>query len=150
MCGIAGVAHPEPDRPVDRSALEAMADRLVHRGPDARAVWLDDSVGLAHTRLSVIDLAGGAQPMRRRDDGPVIVYNGEIYNHHELRASLCDLGLRFTTASDTEVVLAAYEHYGRDLVDHLRGYAMDHPDRLELLLEHPVVRAYADEQGFTP
>ena len=118
MCGIAGYAGlgREPGSKFLASALE----RLRHRGPDGEGVWqsTDGRAGLAHLRLSIIDLDTGAQPMRS-PSGNVITYNGEIYNFIELRKELGEH--RFTTTSDTEVILAAYEKWGERCVEKLRG-----------------------------
>src|SRR5437868_815845 len=105
MCGIAG-ALSRAASPVSRESLHAMARALHHRGPDEHGLFRDRDCGLAHARLSIIDLAGGQQPMLDADDELVITYNGEIFNYVELREELRGLGLRFRTQSDTEVVLA--------------------------------------------
>jgi len=121
MCGIAGVHHPD-GRPVDRRALQRMADAIVHRGPDGEGVHVDEdgpSVGLASRRLAVIDPLGGAQPMSAA--GCTIVYNGEIFNAGEVRAELEQAGHRFRTACDTEVVLRGYVAWGPEVLGHLNG-----------------------------
>jgi|KBSMisStaDraftv2_1062788.scaffolds.fasta_scaffold08087_4 asparagine synthase (glutamine-hydrolysing) len=120
MCGIAGIVHTDA-RPVDRSALERMAEAMAHRGPDGSGIWTDGGVGLAHRRLAIIDLAGGRQPMVSADTGCVLTFNGEIYNYRELRATLAADGTHFVEQSDTEVVLRAYEAWGDGCVEHLRG-----------------------------
>ena len=120
MCGIAGIVHTDA-RPVDRLALERMAEAMAHRGPDGNGVWTDGAVGFAHRRLAIIDLAGGRQPMVSADTGCVLTFNGEIYNYRELRATLAADGTRFVEQSDTEVVLRAYEAWGDGCVEHLRG-----------------------------
>jgi asparagine synthase (glutamine-hydrolysing) len=118
MCGIAGVIEAG-GRPVDRDALERMSASIAHRGPDGEGTHVDGPVGLAHRRLSIIDLAGGAQPMTA--DGVTIVFNGEIYNYIELRDELRGRGHCFETASDTEVVLRGYIERGPDVVHDLNG-----------------------------
>jgi asparagine synthase (glutamine-hydrolysing) len=96
-----------------------MRDILQHRGPDGRGIFVDRNVGLAHRRLSIVDVAHGAQPMT--GDDCVIVYNGEIYNHADHRADLSARGYKFEGRSDTETILTLYRDYGRDCVEHLRG-----------------------------
>ena len=121
MCGIVGTALREPA--TDPELLVAQRDTLRHRGPDDAGVWWSDDrrVGLAHRRLSIIDLsASGHQPMQG-EDGLQIVFNGEIYNYRELRAELAGTGYPFRTATDTEVLLAAYRRWGTDCVDRLNG-----------------------------
>ncbi|EAR23078.1 asparagine synthase (glutamine-hydrolyzing) [Nitrococcus mobilis] len=119
MCGIAGVylrsGEPNPE------ALSQAARRLGHRGPDAQGFWCGARVGLAHRRLSVIDLAGGQQPMASQDGALQLVANGEIYNFVELRQRLQAVGHRFTTRSDVETILHAYAEYGLEFVRHLHG-----------------------------
>jgi asparagine synthase (glutamine-hydrolysing) len=120
VCGIAGIVATAPHGPVDRARLQRMRDVLTHRGPDDAGIVVRAGAGLAHRRLSIIDIAGGHQPMAGPDD-TWIVYNGEIYNFRELRARLENRGHRFTTRCDTEVVLHAYARYGERCVEHLRG-----------------------------
>ena len=123
MCGICGYAGNGPV--LSSQTLESMTAVIKHRGPDASGtVTFEDGpdfCGLGHTRLSIIDLAGGAQPMSNEDGTIWIVFNGEIYNHRDLRSSLKSLGHRYTTSSDTETILHLYEQYGRDCVHHLLG-----------------------------
>jgi len=120
MCGIAGVAQREPvGVPLD--VLARMAAAIRHRGPDGYGFYSAPRLGLAHTRLSIIDLAGGAQPMAIDDGRLVISYNGEIYNYRELAAELHGLGRRFATASDTEVLLHAYAVWGTGMLERLNG-----------------------------
>lgn len=119
MCGICGFVGRE-----DLGHLEAMMRRLRHRGPDASGVYHDPDQGLrlGHLRLSILDLAGGAQPMHSRDGDLVIVFNGEIYNNAPLRRELENLGHTFfTDHSDTETLLCAYREWGPDMVDRLNG-----------------------------
>ncbi|CUW38111.1 Putative Asparagine synthetase [Magnetospirillum sp. XM-1] len=119
MCGIAGIIA---DRPVNTGAVEAMTDRLVHRGPDDGGLWSSGGghAVLGHRRLSILDTSpAGRQPMER--DGLVIVFNGEIYNFVELRAELAALGEAFHGGSDTEVVLAAYGRWGADCFGRFNG-----------------------------
>lgn len=121
MCGIAGVfefSRPE----TDRALVEQMADRMAHRGPDDAGYVFDGPVGLAHRRLSIIDLSnGGHQPMWNDDHSIVIVYNGECYNYLELRRELEGRGVRFRTGSDTEVLLRLYEQEGESFLEKISG-----------------------------
>src|SRR5689334_8908416 len=121
MCGIGGIVRFDGG-PVDGAALGRMVEALRHRGPDDEGVWTEGPVGFAHTRLSVIDLsAAGSQPMHLDEPRLTIVYNGEIYNHRELRRELETRGRRFRSSSDTEVILHAYAVWGADCVTRLRG-----------------------------
>ena len=120
MCGLAGVARREPQGvPVDM--LERMAAALRHRGPDGSGHYADARVGLAHVRLSIIDVAGGAQPLGNEDGSIQVVYNGEVYNYRELAAELRAAGHRFSTRSDTEVLVHAYEQWGTGMLGRLNG-----------------------------
>lgn len=121
MCGLSGILSAAPVTPGQRAAVAAMADRLVHRGPDDEG-WLETGQAvMAMRRLAVIDLAGAAQPLANRDRSLALVFNGEIYNYRELRAELGAQGHAFRTQGDGEVILALYERYGLDFVGHLRG-----------------------------
>ncbi|MDZ4683606.1 MAG: asparagine synthetase B, partial [Planctomycetaceae bacterium] len=120
MCGIAGIVRWD-DRPVGRSALGRMVETLEHRGPDAQGMTVLGPVGLGHTRLSIIDLAGGAQPMTSADGTLTVTFNGELYNYLELRQELIGLGHRFASDSDTEVLLSAYAQWGEDCVRRFNG-----------------------------
>lgn len=112
-----------------------MTKTLAHRGPDGDGIFIEGPVALGHRRLSIIDLDGGAQPMESANKIAVISYNGEIYNFPELRRQLSGLGYRFQTHSDTEVILALYEQYGRGCLNHLRGmFAIALWDRREQTL----------------
>ncbi len=121
MCGIAGICNLTPRRPVQTAQLEKMIASLRHRGPDEFGLYLDDHTGLAHARLSIIDLAGGTQPMHNEDKSIWIVFNGEIFNYKELRPELIELGHRFHTSSDTEVIIHAYEQYGPECLRLFNG-----------------------------
>lgn len=120
MCGISGILELNGGR-VDRDLLGRMIATLRHRGPDASGVHVDEAVGFAHARLSIIDLQGGAQPMSTTDGRLSITFNGEIFNYIELREDLLAKGHRFSTRSDTEVILNAYREYGEDCVHHFNG-----------------------------
>ena len=104
MCGIAGIFNLD-GAPIDQESLWRMIGMLAHRGPDSAGVHVEDSVGLAHSRLSIIDLARGQQPMCNEDSSLWITFNGEIFNYVELRDELVQKGHRFATRSDTEVIL---------------------------------------------
>jgi asparagine synthase (glutamine-hydrolysing) len=121
MCAICGIVGFRHDEVVDRAAIEKMTQRLVHRGPDDDGYFVEGRVGLGFRRLSIIDLAGGKQPIFNEDESAVIVFNGEIYNYRDLAEGLSAAGHTFRTRSDTETILHAYEQYGDDCVDHLRG-----------------------------
>jgi asparagine synthase (glutamine-hydrolysing) len=122
MCGIAGIFHPDVPKPVDPARVEAMADALVHRGPDGGGVWTAPGVGLGHRRLSIIDLSdAAAQPMLTPDRRLAVTYNGEIYNFREVRAELEARGHHFATQSDTEVILAGWRQWGPDCLTRFNG-----------------------------
>ena len=120
MCGIAGIARREPSG-VRPEVLGRMAAALRHRGPDGYGFYAGARVGLAHVRLSIIDLARGAQPLGNEDGQLLIVYNGEVYNYRELRPTLERLGHVFSTDSDTEVLVHAYEEWGPAMLARLNG-----------------------------
>lgn len=120
MCGIAGVAQREP-RGVSPDTLRRMVAALHHRGPDGHGFFTGRRVGLAHTRLGIIDLEGGAQPLTNEDGSIVVVYNGEVYNYVELRRELVMRGHRFRTQSDTEVLVHGWEEWGEAVLDRLNG-----------------------------
>src|SRR5262249_45848093 len=121
MCGICGIVGHDGAPRVDPQAIAAMNRAMTHRGPDDEGTYFEPAVGLGARRLSIIDLAGGHQPIANEDGTLHIVFNGEIYNYRELRTFLDRKGHRFTTHSDTEVILHLYEEYGADVVDHLNG-----------------------------
>ncbi|HKZ05057.1 MAG TPA: asparagine synthase (glutamine-hydrolyzing) [Methylomirabilota bacterium] len=120
MCGIAGILRRD-GAPVDEALLGAMTSVLAHRGPDGQGVWARGPVGIGHRRLAIIDLVTGDQPMFSADGEVAVIFNGEIYNYRELRRELEAQGHRFTTTSDTEVLLRAYEAHGQDCLGRLRG-----------------------------
>ncbi|NNE43569.1 MAG: asparagine synthase (glutamine-hydrolyzing) [Gemmatimonadetes bacterium] len=120
MCGIAGVVYRDGRRP-KRERLVRMADRIVHRGPDEDGYLERPGCGLAFRRLRIIDLHTGSQPQSNEDGTVHVVFNGEIYNHQELRRDLISRGHRFQTESDTEVLVHLYEERGEDLVHALNG-----------------------------
>ena len=120
MCGLAGVARARPQG-VSAQLLERMAAAIRHRGPDGFGLHADDRIGLVHVRLSVIDVAGGGQPMANEDGDVRVIYNGEIYNYLELRHELQLRGHVFRTRSDTEVLVHGYEQWGEGLLERLNG-----------------------------
>jgi asparagine synthase (glutamine-hydrolysing) len=120
MCGIAGI-FDRAGVPVDRSLLERMTSALRHRGPDGHGYFADGSVGVGHRRLSIIDVEGGSQPISNEDGSLHVVFNGEIYNYVELREQLIAFGHHFKTASDTEVIVHAYEQWGAQCVSRFNG-----------------------------
>ena len=121
MCGIAGIYHLPTPKPVDPARVERMCDAIAHRGPDGQGVWTAPGVGLGHRRLSIIDVAGSPQPMASADGRAMLVFNGEIYNFRELRAELQAGGMEFRTDGDSEVILAAWQRWGMDCLQHLNG-----------------------------
>ncbi|WP_280800187.1 hypothetical protein [Mesorhizobium sp. LNHC229A00] len=122
MCGIAGiVALSATAPPPSREALLRMVGALAHRGPDERGLYRDRRAGLAHARLSVVDLLHGQQPLADVSGLTWIVFNGEIFNYVELRDKLIALGHRFRTRSDTEVVLHAYQAWGQAAFERMNG-----------------------------
>lgn len=118
MCGFVGFTNPTENA---EAILQEMMDRIVHRGPDSSGKYIDDKVALGFRRLSIIDLAGGDQPLFNEDANLVLLFNGEIYNFKDLRQELCEKGHIFSTHSDGEVLLHAYEEYGETFVEKLRG-----------------------------
>lgn len=121
MCGITGWVDFTRDLRDEQATIDAMTATMVCRGPDARGVWCSPHAAIGHRRLSVIDLDGGAQPMRAPEDDVVLTFSGEIYNFAELRRELQGLGHAFRTRSDTEVLLRSYLHWGADCVSRLNG-----------------------------
>jgi len=122
VCGICGVmAASSPLRPDVRASIGSMTDRIRHRGPDGDGVFTDAHAALGHRRLAIIDRAGGHQPMSTEDGSLWVVFNGEIYNHHDLRHQLEARGHAFRTVSDTEAILHAYEEWGVECVRRFEG-----------------------------
>jgi asparagine synthase (glutamine-hydrolysing) len=137
VCGIYGAFSTDAQRPIHAEVLERMARVLAHRGPDGGGIHVAGPFGMGMCRLSIIDLAGGDQPMCNEDGSVWVVFNGEIYNYRELTADLTARGHRFATASDTEVLVHLYEEYGDRCVDPLRGmfaFAIWDGPRRELFL----------------
>ena len=121
MCGICGIFYRERARRVERDTLAEMNRRIIHRGPDDDGFFVEGNAGLAMRRLSIIDIQTGHQPISNEDENLWIVYNGELYNHQELRKDLEARGHRYRTKSDTETIIHLFEEYGRDCVKYLRG-----------------------------
>ncbi len=138
MCGIAGILDGSQGPPVEFEHLRRMVAMLRHRGPDEYGLYRDGQIGLAHSRLSIIDLAGGSQPIHNEDKTVWVAFNGEVFNYIELRAQLEALGHRFYTQSDTEVIVHCYEQYGQLAWERLNGqFAIalwDRADRKLLLV----------------
>jgi len=136
MCGIAGIFN-KTGKPVDRGLLERMTSALQHRGPDGQGYFVDGAIGLGHRRLSIIDVEGGAQPIGNEDGSLQVVFNGEIYNFLELRKELEGAGHTFKTRSDTEVIVHAYEQWGKGCVERFNGmfaFALWDSHKCELFL----------------
>jgi asparagine synthase (glutamine-hydrolysing) len=124
MCGVCGVfSYAGPER-VTEDVIITMRDTMIHRGPDDKGAFvsLDGQIGLGHRRLSIIDLSeAGRQPLSNEDETVWTTYNGEIYNYQELTSELKAKGHRFSSRTDTEVIVHLYEEYGKDLVNRIRG-----------------------------
>jgi asparagine synthase (glutamine-hydrolysing) len=121
MCGIAGQFNFQRHEPVERETIARMARSIAHRGPDDEGFFIAGPVGLGFRRLSIIDLAGGHQPMSDAEETVWIIFNGEIYNYRELRAELQGKGHQFRTNSDTEVIVHGYKEWGTEVFNHLNG-----------------------------
>jgi asparagine synthase (glutamine-hydrolysing) len=137
MCGIAGIVASDGLQLFERSRVAAMRDVITHRGPDDAGLYVDGLAALAHRRLSIVDLAAGHQPLANEDETVWIVFNGEIYNHADVRPELEREGHRYRTRSDTETIVHAYEQWGDACVDRLRGmfaFAIWDAPRRRLLL----------------
>jgi len=121
MCGIAGIFNLNGE-PVSQVILRKMTDAIAHRGPDGEGFYIDSFIGLGHRRLAIIDLSpAGHQPMATEEGNYIITYNGEVYNFQELRVELMTLGHKFTSKTDTEVVLHAYVQWGNDCIKRFNG-----------------------------
>src|SRR6516225_9200417 len=121
MCGICGQINFERQEPVNPDTLRQMAQTIVHRGPDDEGYFLSGSVGLGFRRLSIIDLAGGHQPMSDAEETVWVIFNGEIYNYKELQTELRSKGHQFRTNSDTEVIIHGYKEWGTEVFNRLNG-----------------------------
>lgn len=141
MCGICGVVHFDHSRDVERGLIDAMCERITHRGPDQNGAYMNGFVGLGSVRLSIIDVSGGRMPISNEDGTIWIVYNGEVYNFPELRERLEKAGHRFETNTDTEALIHLYEEEGDDFAKHLNGMFAgaiwdDRKQRLILVRDH--------------
>jgi asparagine synthase (glutamine-hydrolysing) len=121
MCGIAGIVSTAGEDRIDPATIHRMCQAMVHRGPDDEGIFVKDAVGFGMRRLSIIDLAGGHQPVFNEDRSVWVVFNGEIYNFPQLRKDLQSRGHRLSTHTDTEVIVHLYEEMGRECVHQLRG-----------------------------
>ena len=121
MCGIAGIYNYKTDQPINEAVLRRMTGALAHRGPDDEGFHIAGRIGLGHRRLSIIDVAGGHQPVFNEDGSVAVILNGEIYNYRELRRLVEARGHRLRTQSDTETIVHLYEEFGEACVEHLRG-----------------------------
>ena len=156
MCGICGIVQRHGSFDIRQEMLQRMNDVISHRGPDDEGYYLTPSIGLAMRRLSIIDLAGGHQPIQNEDGSVQVVFNGEIYNFPELRNTLEECGHRFSTQADTEVIVHGYEEYGIDVVHHLRGmfaFALwdENKEHLLLVRDRPGIKPlhyYCDDEKF--
>src|SRR2546426_1023352 len=155
MCGIVGIVKLNPEEAVEEARLKGMRDVLRHRGPDGEGLLVDGPVGLGMRRLAIVDVVGGHQPIANEDQTAWIVYNGEIYNHADLRPGLERRGHSYRTRSDTETILHLYEEEGERCVERLRGmfaFAIWDRGRGRLLLARdrlgikPLYYAYADDE----
>ena len=156
MCGIAGILHLDGPGHVSLHRAQRMIGALAHRGPDESGIYLDDWVGLGHTRLSVIDLSTGTQPIHNEDRTLWIVCNGEIFNYPRLKEDLLGRGHRFHTTTDVEVILHLFEEKGPACLEELNGqFALaiwstpkkeDCPEKLLLMLWQRRMKT-AESQG---
>ena len=120
MCGICGIYNHNHE-PIEDNLLHRMTSIMNHRGPDGEGMYRAPGIGLGHRRLSIIDIAGGAQPITNEDGTLHLIFNGEIYNFIELREELEEKGHQFKTRSDTEVIIHAYEEWGEGSVNRFNG-----------------------------
>jgi len=121
MCGIAGVFNLNQTNNISIESIKKMVDIQHHRGPDECGIYIDDNIALGHSRLSIIDLSSGIQPIHNEDKSLWIIFNGEVYNYPELKAELVNKGHKFYTTTDTEVILHLYEERGEDFLNELNG-----------------------------
>lgn len=121
MCGVSGIFSFDKEQLVSKQALEDMNNAQIHRGPDAGGFYFGDGVALGHRRLSIIDISGGGQPIYSEDKNVVIVFNGEIFNHHDIAKELKSKGYQYQTHSDTETILHSWREWGVECLSKLRG-----------------------------
>src|SRR5258708_32665749 len=119
MCGICGQLNFDRNEPVDPDTVRSMARSIAHRGPDDEGYFFSGPLGFGFRRLSIIDLAGGHQPMSDAEEKVWVIFNGEIYNYLELKSELEKRGHRFRTRSDTEVIVHVYKDWGTEVFNHL-------------------------------
>jgi asparagine synthase (glutamine-hydrolysing) len=157
MCGITGIFNKSNSLSINKSVIEKMVSQLDHRGPDDQGYYISDTMGLAQSRLSIIDIEGGKQPIHNEDKSIQVVFNGEIFNYIELRQDLLKKGHKFYTKSDTEVIVHAYEQYGLEFISHLNGQfaiAIWDSNKKELILARdrvgirPLFYTFSDNQEF--
>ena len=120
MCGIVGLIDKN-SKNTKKKIIKNMADKIIHRGPDAEGYFVDDYIALGHRRLSIIDLKGGDQPLYNETKDIALIFNGEIYNYKTIREDLINKGHKFKTNTDSEVIVHGYEEYGCELFKKLRG-----------------------------
>ena len=121
MCRIAGIVDLTSTRNVERPLVHRMAKSLIHRGPDQDGFYFERGVGLASRRLSIVGIADGQQPVQNEDQTVTAVYNGECFDHVEVREKLIKQGHRFKTSTDSEILVHLWEEYGEDFVDSIGG-----------------------------
>ena len=122
MCGICGIYSYKRKKKIEKNVLDKMTDAMSHRGPDNKGLWIENNIGFGHRRLSIIDLSEDAnQPMKSNDGRYIIVYNGEIYNFQKIKKELIDLGHKFNTNSDTEVILNLFIEKKHETPKYLNG-----------------------------
>ena len=154
MCGICGIYNLKKKKKIDMNLLKQMTYILRHRGPDEFGFYKDDKIGLGHSRLSIIDLSGGKQPIYNEDKTIWIIFNGEIFNYLELREELVKKGHQFYTHTDTEVIIHLYEEKGLDFIQELNGqfaFAIWNKEKVQLILARdrvgirPLFYTYIDD-----
>src|SRR5271157_1414016 len=121
MCGICGIFEFDPSGEISHELVRRMTQTIIHRGPDDEGIYTAPGIGLGFRRLSIIDVAGGHQPISNEDGSIWVMLNGEIYNYTDLYQELLTRGHRFTTRSDTEAIVHLYEEYGEECFARLRG-----------------------------
>jgi asparagine synthase (glutamine-hydrolysing) len=120
MCGICGIYNFDKKN-INSHDIKKMNDSMISRGPDDAGIFLIDNVGIGNTRLSIIDIKNGHQPMSNRDASITVVHNGEIYNYRELKLILIKKGYKFLTDTDTEVLIHLYDEYSENMLSYLNG-----------------------------
>ena len=143
MCGIVGLHCWGTQPQVTRAYLETMCEAIIHRGPDDQGIFVEEQIGLGMRRLSIIDVAGGHQPIQNENGDITVIFNGEIYNYQTLRQDLLRHDHTFQTKTDTEVIVHAYEDDGLDCVKRFIGRCSVFPNSLpyRLIFPHTVPRS---------